>query len=209
MDFNYGGYSDKYDMSGDIRIGTGIVRVHNLEDGVPDFMLDCDCIFSDPPCSNANVRSFYTKADLDKSSIDFSKFYKVFWEAIDKIKPKKLFLEVFKSNKDSFLQEVEKRYGIVKIYDSFYYGQKKNQCWIIYGGDTEGTIDLNGIDEQYAIEAICKNVSFDVIGDVCMGKGLVGFYANKYGRPFRGTELNKKRLAFLLERINTGKIIMK
>ena len=47
---------------------------------------------------------------------------------------------------------------------------------------------------------------YKIIGDLCMGRGLVGFYANKYNRPFVGIEFNKKRLAVLVHRINVGKL---
>ena len=36
--------------------------------------------------------------------------------------------------------------------------------------------------------------------------GVVGYHANKIGRPFVGTELNPSRLAVLFERIKTGKL---
>ena len=42
------------------------------------------------------------------------------------------------------------------------------------------------------------------IGDLCMGRGLVGVNAYKNGKRFVGTELNHKRLAVLLERIVTA-----
>lgn len=32
---------------------------------------------------------------------------------------------------------------------------------------------------------------------------------SRYGKKFVGTELNPKRLAVLLERVNTGKLIMR
>ncbi len=38
-----------------------------------------------------------------------------------------------------------------------------------------------------------------------MGQGLVGWYANQAGKPFVGTELNSKRLAILVESIETNK----
>ena len=42
------------------------------------------------------------------------------------------------------------------------------------------------------------------LGDFCMGRGLVGYYSNKAGKHFVGTELNKKRLAILLDMINNN-----
>ena len=38
-----------------------------------------------------------------------------------------------------------------------------------------------------------------------MGQGLVGWYANQAGKRFVGTELNPKRLAVLVESIETNK----
>ena len=37
-------------------------------------------------------------------------------------------------------------------------------------------------------------------------RGMVGYYSNAAGKPFVGTELNKKRLAVLMERKRTGKL---
>jgi len=59
--FNYGGFHEIYDMSGEIKIGTGNVKVHDIFDTVQDFMLEADVVFSDPPCSKGNLKEFYTK----------------------------------------------------------------------------------------------------------------------------------------------------
>lgn len=37
-------------------------------------------------------------------------------------------------------------------------------------------------------------------------RGMVGYYSNAAGKPFVGTELNKKRLAVLMERKRTEKL---
>lgn len=208
MAWEYGEVYKKYDMSGIINIGTGIVKVHDIFNPLPDYMKNADVIFSDPPCSEGNLKTFYTKADLEKLKF-FEDFQKRFFECVDEIKPKALFLEVFANNKNSFYNECLKRFKQVIVLDSYYYHNKKNKCWVYYCCDE---IDpkivelLNNRDEQKIIELICKNYNFECIGDLCMGRGLVGYYANKYNRKFVGTELNQKRLAVLIDRINNGKL---
>ena len=44
-DWEYGDYCQKYNMSGEIQIGTGIVKVHNIFDELPAFMKSADCVF--------------------------------------------------------------------------------------------------------------------------------------------------------------------
>lgn len=208
MSWEYGEVYKKYDMSGIINIGTGTVKVHDIFNPLPDYMKNADVIFSDPPCSEGNLKTFYTKADLEKLKF-FEDFQKRFFECVDEIKPKTLFLEVFANNKNSFYNECLKRFKQVIVLDSYYYHNKKNKCWVYYCCDE---IDpkivelLNNRDEQKIIELICKNYNFECIGDLCMGRGLVGYYANKYNRKFVGTELNQKRLAVLIDRINNGKL---
>jgi len=202
--FNYGNFHQIYDMSGEINIGTGIVKVHSIFNGVPEFMLSADCIFTDIPCSKGNLKSFYTKSEmvLEKS---YESFNNALFETIDKINPKSIFIEVFKSNKDIINVIVNKMFKNVSITQSYYYYDKSKVCWIIHGSDDK-LIDLPYLDEQYVIEYICKEHNFNCIADPCMGRGLVGFYANKYNKPFVGTELNEKRLAVLIERINKNKL---
>lgn len=60
------------------------------------------------------------------------------------------------------------------------------------------------MDEEKIIEWITQNINYKCIGDFCMGRGLVGYYSNKAGKPFVGIELNKKRLAILLDMINNS-----
>jgi hypothetical protein len=207
--FDYKGFYHKYEMNGEINIGTGIVKVHDIFDEIPEFMKQADCLFIDPPCNDGNLKSFYTKADLEKRDT-ISKFNNRLFDLIDTINPNHLFIEVFKSNFDEIFSRLNERYGTdMSVFESYYYGKSTNKCWIFYASLQGVSFDLPFLDEEKAIEFICKNLDFNCIGDLCMGKGLVGFYANKYGKRFVGTELNKKRLACLVEHIKTGKIIVR
>lgn len=206
MKFEYGGHYKEYDMGGDIKIGTGIVRTHDIFHPLPHFMKKADCIFVDPPCSNGNLKSFYTKNEqiLRNSYTDF--LMRLF-ECIDEIAPLTLFFEVFKQNKKLVEALIRERYPLFKEFNNFYDGRRDRKCWILVGSNMPIKIDLEDIDQHDAIEKICKEADFNCIGDLCMGRGTLGFYANKYKRPFVGTELNYKRLANLLKSIEKGRIV--
>jgi len=205
--YKYGNLCDKYDMDGDIHISTGTLRVHDIFNPIPEFMKQADVMFSDPPCSKANINSFYVKAEKEERQDSYEPFHNRFFEVVDEIKPRVLFLEVFRSNKDKFLAEVQKRYANVQVFESMYYNKPSNKCWIIQASNEplqELSFWHNLIDEEKVIREICEHVPFSCIADPCMGKGLVAFYASKFGKHFVGTELNKYRLAVCLERVSTG-----
>lgn len=195
----------KYDMNGIINIGTGTVKVHDIFNPLPDFMKQADIIFCDPPCSKANINAFYTKADKpDEQRSEYESFIERLFCCISEIKPKTLVLETFKANHTKFLEKVAEQYSNIKVFDTTYYHKPTCKCHIIVASNyTIPELPFQGMDEENVIEWICKNFDYECIGDLCMGKGLVGYYSDKYGKKFVGTELNKKRLAVLLERINT------
>ena len=203
--YKYGNLCDKYDMTGDITFRHGTLRVHDIFGKTPAFMLEADVLFSDPPCSLGNINSFYAKADKEERQDDYAKFLRRFWEVVDEISPRVVYLEVFKSNKAKFLAECEKRFRNIRVFNSMYYRKPSNHCWIIQASNEElPDINLEGIDEEDAIEKICTETAFECIADPCMGKGLVAFYASRAGKRFAGTELSKYRLAVACERLTTG-----
>ena len=206
--WDYGNLKAKYDMEGEFQCGTGTLKVHDIFNPLPEFMKQADVIFSDPPCSIANLNCFYTKAGKrDEHKTDFTPFYKRFFECIDEIKPKKVFLEVFANNKESFIEEVKHRYPSVRVYELTYYHKKENKCWFIVGeADASVEYPFEGMDEEEGVEWICANVDFECIGDLCMGMGLVGKEAYKNGKKFVGTELNINRLAVLVDKIHTNRL---
>jgi|SRR5690625_1809493 len=205
----YRGFYKKYDMNGRIDIGTGSVQVCDIFDDIPSFMYDADVLFIDPPCNNRNLNFFYNKTDEEKKG-DISSFNIRLFTLISEISPRHVFIEAFKSNKEKMISHVVNLGYEVDVYDSYYYYNEKNRCWIIHGRKPdEEKFDLPYTDEEKIIEFICKNLQFECIGDLCIGKGLVGFYANQYAKKFVGTELNHKRLACLIEHINQGKIIVR
>ena len=200
--WEYGGAYKKYDMTGIIEVGLGKLKVHDIFDNLPEFMKEADCIFVDPPCSKGNLNSFYTKADSVEYKESYEPFKSRLFCCIDEINPDNLFIEVFKSNKDDFVREVEKRYKYVRIFHSYYYHNKKNKCWIIQGTrEKSKLLSIDNLDEEDFIKYVCKNVEYSCIGDLCMGRGLVGYNSFLNNKKFVGTELNEKRLAVLVDKI--------
>lgn len=179
-----------------------IVKVHDIFEPLPEFMKQADCIFTNLPYNLDLLNSFYTKANRTDYKDNFECFYMRLFECIDEIKPNLLFLEIGKEYLANLIIECKKRYKQVTFYNNTYSRRKENRCYIVQASNKRMRLKLDDMDEAAAIEKICKEVDFNCIGDLCMGKGLVGFYAYKYGKRFVGTELNKNRLAVLIEKID-------
>lgn len=207
--WEYGGKYKRHDMEGVLSFPPhdSKLQVCDIVKELPDFMLEADTIFIDPPCSEGNLKTFATKADkkFEYSYVDFTN---ALFQRIDQINPDHLFIEVFASNKDAFTDLVEMRYPNVICYISHYYKKKTNRCWILHGSHdlTDYRLSLGGRDEEKCIEWICNNHRFKTIGDLCMGQGLVGKYASKASRRFVGTEVNKKRLGVLVDYLHRRRI---
>lgn len=207
LKWEYGGAYQNVDMRGIIELqNNSMLKVCDLTVEMPPFMYDADTLFIDPPCNQGNLRSFHTKADKDLA-YHFDTFEKCLFERIGEIKPDYLFLEVFKSNRERFEAKCRAMFGSVEVYRSMYYNRPKNICWVLHCTDREENRRydvLEGMDEEKIIKWLCKNHKYNCIGDLCMGKGLVGRYAHENGKRFVGTELNEKRLAILVDHIKNG-----
>jgi len=182
------------------------VKVHNIFDPLPAFVKKADLLFIDPPWNLGNLNTFYTKADRTDYQDSFEKFYKRLFECIREIDPHTCYVEIGKQHLAEFIMEMESIFRHVTFYNSMYYRKKENMCYIICGSQKRKRMQfLDYMDEEEIIKWICENENYDIIGDLCMGRGLVGWYAYKAGRKFVGTELNEKRLSVLVERIETDK----
>lgn len=202
--WDYGEFYKQYDMQGDIHIGTGVVRVHDIFDPLPEFMKEADVVFCDPPYNQSALSSYYTKAGVPKRADGFEGFFYRFIECLDIIDAKLVILEVGNAQTPMYLKALHDIYKHIIIKPSYYYGNKSQTCTIICASNEpipEALENLPFMDEEKVIEYICKNIEYSCIADPCMGKGLVGYYSNKYGKRFVGTELNPKRLAVCCERV--------
>lgn len=200
--WKYGDHAKDYIMNGLLKAGTGIVKVHDIFDPLPEFMLDADCIFVDPPYNQSMLKGYYTKAGLDNSRGEFDKFTDRLFECIAEINPKIIFLEIGKQNLEKYMMKCTSQFKTVGFVNATYYHNADNKCYLIYATNHDEYLNhplKEGIDESDAIDEICRWLPDGmVIGDLCMGVGLVGISATKYNKPYVGTELNPNRLAKLL-----------
>lgn len=178
------------------------VKVHDIFDLLPDFMRRADLVFVDPPWNLGNLNSFYTKAAKEERQGDFQKFYKRLFECIAQIMPKTCYVEVGKEYLGEFLMEMKGMYDSVTLYNSSYYHKRENICYVVRGSWKRKKMNFDFLDEEDIISAICETEEYSCIGDLCIGRGLVAMAARRNGKKFVGTELNRKRLSVLLERLS-------
>lgn len=201
--WDYGGLHKAYDMTGVIELpNNSCVQVCDWTKNLPEFMKRADTLFIDPPWNIGNVNTFYTKADQEHVSFDFAEFSRQLWARINEIAPKFLFLEMGKEYLGWHLEAARKRFRYVTFYNSTYYRKPENKCYVIHATNNAKRRrykELEDLDEAAIIEWLCRNHDYQCIGDLCMGRGLVGKHAYLEGRSFVGTELNHKRLAVLVD----------
>ena len=178
-----------------------MLKVHNIFDPLPEFMLSADLVFVDPPWNRGNLNSFYTKAGRDDYQDSFKPFYKRLFECIAEIDPRTCYVEIGKEYLGEFLLEMKQLYRAVTFYNSTYYHSKDKLCYVVRGSSRRKKLPLDYMDEEDIIAWICENENYNCVGDLCMGRGLVGTNTYKNGKRFVGTELNHKRLSVLIERM--------
>ena len=201
--WEYKGIYKNYNMEGIIELpNQSKVAVCDWIQKMPDFMLEADTLFIDPPWNIGNVNTFYTKADKPHVGFDFRVFTKFLWDRIIQISPAHLFIEMGKEHLGIYLEKCQKNYKYVTFYNSTYYHKRENKCYVIHATNTAKNRrykELEDMDEHDIIKWLCANHKYACIGDLCMGRGLVGQYAYLNGKKFVGTELNPKRLAVLVD----------
>jgi len=210
-DWTYGGHAAKYHMERAIPLpNDSMVKVADWMIEMPTFMHRADTLFVDPPWNMGNVKAFYTKAGIQHPAwMDepFTDFLDKLFDRIASIGPHTVFMEMGKEYLAYCLTVLQQRYPFVTFYNATYYRQSKNKCYVIHASNKvkKRLVVLEDMDEEAIIEWVCTHYPYGVIGDLCMGTGLVGWYAHKAGRSFVGTELNENRLAILVDAIVQNK----
>lgn len=179
-----------------------MAKVHNIFDPSPEFMQQADLVFVDPPWNLGNLNTFYTKAGREDKQDSFERFYKRLFECIAEIGARTCYVEVGKEYLAEFVLEMKRLYNAVTFYNSTYYHRKENICYVVRGAAKRKKLPLDYMDEEDIIAWICEHEDYSCVGDLCMGRGLVGVHARRNGKRFVGTELNPKRLSVLLERLH-------
>ncbi len=201
--WEYKGYYKKYNMEGIINLpNDSIVKVHDWLESMPHFMKQADTLIIDPPLNISNVNSFFFKADKKTPKIKYSEYSEYLFKRIKEINPGFLFIIMGKNHLSWYIEECKKLYKYVTFYNSTYYKNKKNKCYMIHACNIfkkRRYKELEDMDEENIFEWICTNHEYNCIGDLCMGRGATGKYAFLNNKKFVGTELNKKRLAVLID----------
>lgn len=174
------------------------VAAHNLFDPLPDWMR-ADLLFVDPPWSQGNLTAFYTKADRTDYP-NFRDFTDCLFERIEQIGPVTAYIEIGNQSVDEWERRLAAIYPCVQRWPVVYYRKHPTN---LLRGSRSGPIDYDyaGIDEARCIQILAKLERYQVIADLCMGRGLVGLAAYRADHRFVGTELNPRRLAVLLDKL--------
>ena len=199
MVWKYGDSWERYPIEGtwkESKTGS-IVAVNDIFTGLPEFMLGADMIYSDPPWNTGNLTSFYTKAGLTNNKV-YENLLDTLITHIKVISPKVCYLEMGKENRSKVQDELSKIYSHVQVWPVTYY--KKHPSYLIRGGRSDTSVDYTGMDEEFTPLRAMESEDFNCVADFCMGRGLTGVAAYTLGKKFVGTELNKRRLAVLIDR---------
>ena len=153
--WEYGGFAEKYDMTGEIHIGTGVVKVHDIFNPLPNFMLKADVIFSDPPYNQSALKGYYTKAGLSEKPESFQSFFYRFIECVDLISPRLVCIEAGLSQASEYIKEFSLIYKNIHRIESWYYGNKKQKCTILFFSNEdfpECILSMPSMDEEKVID---------------------------------------------------------
>lgn len=181
-----------------------MVAVHDIFDPLPGFMGSADTLFVDIPYNQSLLTSFTQREGNQLSPINtgrFDDFTRRLFECIEEISPNTVFIEVGKEALADYLC-LCRRFKYSTFYNSTYYRRRENKCYVIHATNDSKRRrykELEDMDEETIIQWVCANHDYACIGDLCMGRGLVGRYAFAAGKRFVGTELNPKRLAVLVD----------
>lgn len=203
--WNYGGAHERFPIEDgelwEVDGGRGLLKVHDLYDELPHFTQTADMIIVDPPWNLGNVNTFYTKAEKQgEHQNTYHEFYVQLFKQIDVVNPHTIFIEIGKQNVENFIAELEQRFKFVQKWDITYY--KKYPCHYLRASNRSTTnFDYSNWDEWDAILKSLEIEDYETVLDLCMGQGLVAEGAYVNGKKFIGLELNKKRLAVVIERI--------
>lgn len=203
MKWRYGDSWEKFPIEDLAFINNkSVVKVHDIFNSFPAFLKQADLLIIDPPWNQGNLTSFYTKAYIDAYRF-FDKFLDRLFYYISLISPQKCYLEMGKQFVYNVSRRLHNQFPFCTIFPVYYY--RTRPSFFLCGSMKNNShyLDLSEKDEMDCIEMICKEETYSCVGDLCMGRGAVGLAAYEAGKPFVGTELNKRRLAVLLDKLSS------
>lgn len=198
----YGKYWEKYPIEDgevwkDPVLGS-MISVHDIRNGIPDYMLNVDMIYSDPPWNKRNLNAFISKAGKTSSVSNLTDFIELIFNSVKKISPRVCYLEIGTQYKDEYIARMQNLYNCVQSWEITYYN--KSPCYLIRGSLIKTDVDYTGLDDANTPGIAISSELPKSVADFCMGRGLTMINANKQGIPFFGTELIKRKLAVGIQR---------
>jgi hypothetical protein len=181
--------------------GTGsVVAVSDIRNPLPKFMVGAEMVYSDPPWDLNNINAFLTKAGRADYVDRFPSFLDVFFNRLREIHPKVCYLEMGVKNAALVREHLKQDFASVQEWPILYY--RKHPCFLFRGGPTPVEMDFSGLDDsETPFTAIISECPVSV-ADLCTGRGLTAVAAFKANVRFFGTEINRRRLAVALDRVN-------
>ena len=204
MKYLYGNSWEKYPIQdnetwADKKTGSS-VTVCDITKSLPIHMLTADMIYSDPPWALGNANCFITKAGQDNYLNKFSEFSAPFFSRIAEISPAVCYVEIGKQNLQLFKDKLSGLFQVIQEWEIMYY--KKHPCFLLRGGVSPQAYDFTALDDTKTPEIAIKAENPSCVADLCTGQGLTAVAAYHFGRQFVGTELNRRRLAVAIDRVN-------
>lgn len=199
--WDYGGAFERHPIHDGVAVFENGSRLttHDIFRPIPNFIRCADMLFVDPPWNKGNLSTFYTKANLPHPEDSYTDFYRRLFQCIYEVSPTICYIEIGKEYLADFIINMREQFKYVTFYNSTYYHNKNNLCYVVRGSNKSSKPKLDGVDEEDIINWVCANESYSCIGDLCMGRGLVALGAYRAHKQFVGTELNHKRLSVAIE----------
>lgn len=175
-----------------------LIAVHDLRNGILDYMRGAEMVYCDPPWSLGNANLFITKAGMSSYIKCFDEFMDALFEGIKAISPRTCYLEIGRQHKNDFIQRLSSLYPVVQEWPITYY--RKHPCFLLRGGWREIDHDFTGLDDEDTPLAAIQAERPRSVADPCTGQGLTLLAAHECGVQFLGSELNRRRLAVAIAR---------
>jgi len=204
MNYRYGDSWERYPIrEGEVwqdAASGSLVSICDITKEFPSYLLEADMIYCDPPWNLGNANAFYTKAGRTDYLNRFHDFSTAFFSRVMAIAAPVCYVEIGRQHRGDFVRSLEALYPCVQEWRITYY--RKHPCFLLRGGAQMQAFDFAGMDDVDTPGAAIAREPSRIVADLCTGQGLTAVAAFRLARRFVGTELNPRRLAVTIDRVN-------